>query len=132
MGASRQPDRHVAQSNKTGHSLAQSVVELECVSHNGLVFWSRHHFDITAELQLRLHRRALKGAAWAAGLKSHHGWLLLRGFVVQCQPSRRDDGTVGFQIAIVFDPALVNAATSKNQDGGLINRQPKPGKFGLN
>ena len=126
MGAHRHPDRHAAQTSKAGESVSQSVVELVCVSHSGLMFWSRHHFEITAELQLRLHRQALKGTLWADNLKSRNGWLLLRGFVVQCKPSRRDDGTVGFQIAIIFDPALLNAEPC------VQHNRPKRGYFGLN
>lgn len=130
MGAQRQPERHAAQTTKVGHAMSQSVVELVGVSHSGLVFWSRHHLEITAELQLRLHRGALQGAIWAAGLKSCDDWLQLRGFVVQCQPSRRQDGTVGFQIAVIFDQAILqaeNASTCCPQSS-----RPRSGCFGLN
>ena len=138
MGAHRQPDRQPDQSHQAGQPLAQSVVELLNVSHSGLIFWSRHQFDITAELQLRLHSRAVKGAPWLTAFKNRQGWLLLRGFVVQCQPSRRPDGIVGFQVAIVFDPAFTAATPAPAANKKLaaiapIRTKRQTGRlFGLN
>lgn len=130
MGAQHQPDRHAAQTSKSGHTLSQTVVELVGVSHSGLVFWSRHYMEITAELQMRLHRRALKGAPWVTGLRARKGWLQLRGFVVQCLPARRNDGTVGFQVAIVFDPSMFNTASETSET--TLSSHPSSGCFGLN
>lgn len=137
MGAHRQPDRPSDQSQQAGPPLTQTVVELLSASHSGLIFWSRHQFEITAELQLRLHSRAVKGAPWLAALQNRQGWLLLRGFVVQCKPSRRTDGTVGFQISIVFDPAFIAATTAPGASKklaaiGPVRAKTKVGLFGLN
>lgn len=84
----------------------QGVVELLSVRECGLVFWSRHHFEVAAELQLRLRREAFSNSAVPQRLTVRDGWVLARGFVVDCNPARRPDGTVGFEITLVFEPGV--------------------------
>lgn len=105
MGAKRQQPDSAAFSSTSGAAV-QSVVELITVRPCGLVFWSRQHFEIAAELQLRLERDALAGTATLAALKVRDGWVLVRGFVVDCNPARRPDGTVGFEVTLVFEPTM--------------------------
>lgn len=31
---------------------------------------------------------------------------MVRGFVIECKPARRDDGSVGFEVAVLFDEVL--------------------------
>jgi hypothetical protein len=105
MGAKRQQPDSAAFSSTSGAAV-QSVVELITVRPCGLVFWSRHCFEIASELQLRLESQALAGAATVAALKARDGWVLVRGFVVDCNPARRPDGTVGFEVTLVFEPTI--------------------------
>lgn len=82
----------------------QSVVQLLSLKSCGLVFWSRQHFDLTSELQLKLEKAALLGVAPVSHLRERDGWVLVSGYVVDCAPARRPDGTVGFEVTLVFSP----------------------------
>jgi hypothetical protein len=128
MGAKRQqPDSSVYSSAKG--SSAQSVVELIAMRPCGLVFWSRHCFEIASELQLRLESEALTGTAMSADLQARDGWVLVRGFVVDCNPARRPDGTVGFEVTLVFEPMMtvsrkpgrVGAPAPRGRHGAGLN-----------
>lgn len=108
MGAHRQkPDSSAPPSAAASSPTIQGVVELLSVRECGLVFWSRHHFEVAAELQLRLHREAFSHSAVPQRLTLRDGWVLARGFVVDCNPARRPDGTVGFEITLVFEPVVL-------------------------
>ena len=127
MGFHRQPDHSAAQPSKAGPSAAQTVVELIRATPRGLILWSRQHLDIAAELQLRVHEDALRGVKAV----SVDGWMVVRGFVVECKPARRDDGTVGFEVSIVFDLATPSASLLP-RCGSLCAVHGKRSPFGLN
>lgn len=84
----------------------QCVVQLLSLKSCGLVFWSRQHIDLTSELQLKLAKSALQGVMTLHRLCEHNGWVLVRGYVVDCAPARRPDGTVGFEVTLVFCPEI--------------------------
>ena len=92
-----------------GGMLAQSIVELLSTTASGLVFWSRQPFEMAVELQLRVRAAALPATAKGNSEPLREGWMLKRGFVVQCQPARRADGTVGFQVSLLFIPVTAPA-----------------------
>jgi len=91
-----------------GGMLAQSIVELLSTTASGLVFWSRQPFEMAVELQLRVRATALPATAKGSSEQLREGWMLKRGFVVQCQPARRADGTVGFQVSLLFIPFIAS------------------------
>lgn len=109
------PDSHTPQAAGAA-SLSQSVVELLSVSACGLTFWSRHGFDIAAELQLRLDREAFPFPTLPAPLRLSDGWVMVRGFVVDCNPARRADGTVGFEITLIFEPVMRSKARASARE----------------
>jgi hypothetical protein len=84
------------------------------------VFWSRHPFEIAAELQLRVRSSALPKAC----SEGTDEWQIKCGFVVQCKPARRANGAVGFHISVLFVPDL---AALKNTEP----RHLKPADVGL-
>ena len=96
-------DDHTLPSKAGGHA-AQGIVDLVSSTDCGLVFWSRHPFEVAAELLLRLN-----GEAIPPGVKPPEGWLMKRGLVVACQPGRRADGSVGFEVSVLFVPATLSA-----------------------
>lgn len=102
MEAKHQPENDAAQPLKAGTSVTQSVVDLIRISRCGLVFWSRHPFEIASELQVRLCESAVRDASPDFTFEASCGWVLLKGFVVDCQPARRADGTIGFQVSLLF------------------------------
>lgn len=102
MEAKHPPENDAALPTKGGCSATQSVVDLIRVSHCGLVFWSRHPFEIASELQVRLCESAVREASPQFPFEARCGWVFLKGFVVDCQPARRADGTVGFQVSLLF------------------------------
>ena len=102
MEAKRQQPESGAFKPQSGS--VQSVVQLMALKSCGLVFWSRQHFDLTAELQLKLEKSALRGVPTLAHLREHDGWVMVRGYVVDCTPARRPDGTVGFEVTLIFGP----------------------------
>ena len=104
MEAKRQQPESGAFKPQSGS--VQSVVQLLALKSCGLVFWSRQHFDLTAELQLKLKKSALRGVTTLAHLREHDGWVMVRGYVVDCSPARRPDGTVGFEVTLVFSPEV--------------------------
>lgn len=107
----------------------QSIVELIKVCASGLVFWSRQQFEIASELQIRLETEALATAKLDAGLKARDGWVVIRGFVVGSKPARKPDGTVGFEVTLVFEPVMPGKRARKD------SHSPKlisPDGYGLN
>lgn len=132
MHLHRQPDHSDAQSSDAGQSLKQGVVELIRATGSGLVFWSRHYLEIAAELQLRMQRQVMKGVHCSCD----GGWTLVRGFVVECKPARRGDGSAGFEITIVFDPASQPEAADQSSFVPQARSIRLPGSrrspFGLN
>lgn len=104
MEAKRQQPESGAFKPKSGS--VQSVVQLIALKSCGLVFWSRQQFDLTAELQLKLEKSALRGVTTLANVREHDGWVVVRGYVVDCAPARRPDGTVGFEVTLVFGPEV--------------------------
>lgn len=102
MEAKHQPESDAALPSKAGVSIAQSVVDLICASESGFVFWSRHPFEIASELQVRLRASALTSHSVEIALQARRGWVVLSGYVVDCEPARREDGTIGFQVTFLF------------------------------
>lgn len=84
----------------------QVVVELCEVNESGLVFWSRHRFEVAAELQLRIHRDALPARMRSPEQADGACWVCARGFVIECVPIRRPGGTVAFRVSLVLEAAL--------------------------
>lgn len=83
----------------------QTVVEMCEVTDSGIVFWSRHRFQIGSELQMRMRRDTLSPASQSK-LKVEGKWVMMHGFVVQCVQVRRQDGTLMFRVAMLYDTAL--------------------------
>ena len=107
----------------------QVVVEMSEVTNAGLVFWSRHRFQIGSELQMRMRRDALPTTSPDS---SGDDWVMMRGFVVQCSPVRREDGRLTFRVVMVFDTALARPGKMKTRR--CFTTPPIPGgrPFGLN
>jgi len=102
MEAQPQPENDAALPARSGTSVAQSVVDLIRISHCGLVFWSRQPFEIASELQVRLCESTVHEASPQFSFEARCGWVFLKGLVVDCKPARRADGTVGFQVSLLF------------------------------
>ena len=79
----------------------QSIVELCDIQASGLSFWSKQRFEIGYELQIRLNHQDIPGHP------STEEWVNLCGFVIQCQPIRREDGSPSFRITIMLDSVLM-------------------------
>lgn len=103
MGLNRQPEHPASQPSKAGQALTQGVVELISETKRGLVFWSRQPLEIATEVQVRMRQDAAKAPQ---RLRRIHG------FVIECKPARRSDGTVGFEISIVFAADVTRSETS--------------------
>ncbi len=97
----------------------QTVVEMCEVTSSGLMFWSRQRFQIGSELQMRMRRTALPIQAQAK-LPCQEEWVMMRGFVVQCTQVRRKDGTIHFQVAMVFEAALATVRQSRPASSGRV------------
>jgi hypothetical protein len=79
----------------------QAVVELCDATPHGMIFWSRQRFEVGAELQVRVKATALpQPCGWA--VMGGTEWLNMRGYVVDCQPKRRRDGTFGFLVSLLL------------------------------
>lgn len=85
----------------------QTVVEMCDVTDSGIVFWSRHRFQIGSELQIRLRRDTLSPKLQVK-LEPQGEWVMMHGFVVQCTQVRRQDGTVMFRVDMLFEAALAS------------------------
>ena len=103
MAAQRHSNDDEIPPTKAGGGVAQSIVELLSATASGLVFWSRHPFEVADEVQLRVRTSILPGSAHEQEVCD---WVTKRGFVVQCKPSRRANGSVGFQVSVLFVSAL--------------------------
>ena len=129
MATKRHSNDDDIQPMQAGGSFAQGIVELLSATHSGLVFWSRHPFEVAAELQLRLHSSALPGSESLSG----DGWLVKSGFVVQCKPARRANGSVGFHISVLYVPT--DSVPESGENGAFIpgfNRARATRFLGLN
>ena len=135
MEAKHQPESDAAPPSKAGASIAQTVVDLIGASHSGLVFWSRHPFEIASELQVRLRASVLANHSLEIALQARRGWVVLSGYVVDCEPARREDGTVGFQVALLFQSAIHPATKKQPRDklgNGLKEKRSGRALFGPN
>lgn len=120
-----------AQSKSGGR---QAVVELCEVSTCGLIFWSRHRFDIGAEVQVRIHRSTLP-AALQNSAKPQGEWVTLKGLVVACPRKRREDGSSGFQVSLLIEDmacACVGKPKSRSKMCWLKTPMSWMSRFGLN
>ncbi len=98
---------------KAGGSVAQSIVELLSATASGLVFWSRHPFEVADEVQLRVRGSTLAETS---------EWVTKRGFVVQCKPGRRSNGSVGFKVSVLFVSASTTRAPTHEMDPDRMKR----------
>ena len=78
----------------------QAVVEVCEITSCGLVFWSRHPFDVGAEVQVRIKRSVLTPAMLAM-TATHAPWVMLNCLVVAGAPQRRADGSSGFEVSLL-------------------------------
>lgn len=120
-----------AQSKSGGR---QAVVELWEVSTRGLVFWTRHRFDIGAEVQVRIHRSTLPAALQNDAGKTEE-WVTLKGLVVECPGRRREDGSSGFQVSLLIEDmaaACAGKPTVRSTMRWIETPLPWMSRFGLN
>lgn len=80
----------------------QAVVELNAVYGGGLTFWARQKFRVGAELSARLRTEVLPPLRLTLEGEDVGEWLVLRGFVVECQAQRRSDGSCGFRVSVLI------------------------------
>ena len=83
------------------------------VSDTGLMFWSRHRFDLAAELQVRVRREVLSSHLRASLAADCDGWVTVRGFVIECRALRRPNGAAAFRVSLMLDVALIACAGRK-------------------
>ncbi len=127
MAAKRHSNDDPIPQTAGGGSVSQSIVELLSTTEQGLVFWSRQPFEIAVELQLRVQSSALPAAAQESAEKLRSGWLMKRGLVVLCQPARRNDGSVGFQVSLLFTPvAKAKVRKKKPPIASLLHKNAAP------
>jgi hypothetical protein len=103
MAAKRGVLKRGALSPVAGTAGIQSVVIVLQVCEAGVVFWSRQAFALADELRVTLSVEGLP-AACAERFATQEGWVCVRGFVVECRARRNSDGSVGYEISLVFEP----------------------------
>lgn len=84
----------------------QAVVELHDVCGGGMTFWARQKFRVGAELYARLRTEVLPPLRLTHEGEDLGEWLILRGFVVECQAQRRADGSCGFRVSVLIADRL--------------------------
>ena len=112
----------------------QAVVELCEITSCGLVFWSRHRFDLGAEVQVRIQRSALTPAMLAM-TASRSKWVMLKCLVAAGSPQRRADGSFGFKVSLLVVQAAGDSThVPKLRPKMLWFAPPQQGlpRFGLN
>ncbi len=131
MASKRQQPQDTSPPNARGGG--QIIVKLCGMSEAGITFWSRHQFDVAAELQLRVRREALPAALRESIKSDDHGWASVRGFVVECRAVRRANGATAFRISLVLDVALTAPRPSlRDMPPPLPMCHAAPRVFGLN
>lgn len=106
-------DKHQSKQDanrKHARGAGQAVVSLCRVTESGLIFSSRHRFDLAAELQVRVRSEVLPHLLRACLKSDAGGWVTVRGFVVECHAVRKSDGAAEFRVSVVLDAALISAA----------------------
>lgn len=103
MAAKRRVQKRGALSPLAGSGGIQSVVVVLKVCEAGVVFWSRQAFAVADELRVTLSMDGLPDLC-AKRFAAREGWACVRGFVVECEPRRNEDGSVGYVISLVFEP----------------------------
>lgn len=103
MAAKRRVQKRGALSPVAGTGGIQSVVVVLRVCEAGVVFWSRQAFAVADELRVTLSTEGIPKAC-TKRFSTHGGWVCVRGFVVECHPRRNADGSVGYEISLVFEP----------------------------
>ncbi len=88
----------------------QTIVRLCGASASGIVFRSRHKFDLAAELQLRIRGDTLPPQFAERLHADAAGWVTIRGFVVECLAVRQPDGAASFEVSVVLEAFLAEAA----------------------
>lgn len=90
----------------------QAIVELSEISTSGLVFWSKHRFEIGSEVQIRIERAALSSLGHVP-VSSGAKWVMLKGFVVACPMRRREDGSAGFHVSLLMEQHVTGQACQR-------------------
>ena len=111
----------------------QAVVNLCMVSDTGLVFWSRHRFELAAELQVRVRCEVLPAHLRPSLQPDSEGWATVRGFVIECRPLRRPNGVGAFRVSLLLDAALISAERASDPvRTRMVWGGRSGGLFGLN
>lgn len=130
MADKRQSKQDASQDSTRGGG--QTIVSLCKVSESGLVFWSRHRFDLASELQVRVRINVLPSLLRACFKDDGHGWTSVRGFVVECRATRRSNGAATFRVSLVLDAALLSPAHRSEPHPRLFGGGRSGHLFGLN
>ena len=112
----------------------QAVVEVCEITSCGLVFWSRHPFDVGSEVQVRIKRSALTPAMLAM-TATHSPWVMLKCLVVAGAPQRRADGSSGFEVSLLVVQAQddsTHAAQIRSEACWFVPPLGGLRRFGLN
>ncbi len=111
-------DKRQSKQNRSPHAnggRGQAVVNLCMVNESGLVFWSRHRFDLAAELQVRVRGDVLPAHVRASLEADSKGWVTVRGFVIECRALRRPNGAGAFRVSLLLDAALVSSGPDSDR-----------------
>jgi len=123
-----------ANENPSSAGGRQAVVELCEISAGGLVFWSRHRFDIGAEVLVRIERSALPPTCKVVTTADTQ-WVMIKGWVVACTLQRRADGSSGFEVSLLIEQTHCECPPSPKIPAQMCwLTPPLPGlrRFGLN
>ncbi len=118
-----QQDNSAADSQARSSGGGQAVVDLCTATESGLVFWSRQRFDIGVELQIRIRRDVIP-ESWRPADSDEEAWVIISGFVVECPPMRKADGSSGFQVSLLLDRTHGEPARVCQQGPVLTERLP--------
>ena len=131
MAEKRQPKQDASPDSTRGGG--QAVVSLCKISESSLVFWSRHRFDLAAELQVRVRCDVLPLHVRATLKPDNAGWVSVRGFVIECRAQRRSNGAGVFRVSLLLDAALISSGRGESdvQSGSFWGGR-SGALFGLN
>lgn len=130
MADKRQSRKDTPRNTRRG--AGQVIVNLCIASESGVVFWSRHRFDLAAELQLRVRTEVLPMHLRAALKSDARGWATVRGYVVECLAVRRPDGAAVFRVSLMLDAMLIPETRRRENHARLFFGGRTGVMFGLN
>lgn len=103
----------------------QTIVELCGATDCGIIFWSRQRFEIGAELQIRMRCDVMPSAqSCDDGECEPEGWKCVRGFVVECEALRRENGSCVFRVSLLLDSTCLRNA-DLHQPAALQTKSPR-------